>query len=721
MSLVILSNDSSESLLVPQKSSIFKPYSFRNSMTSTLEIPADAQVALQSCKITLDGSTALSPGRRVFYVYIGEPIDEAGVPGALVNVRDSIDETLSSPIRLELFADRPGTIDASQEEIAAEISRVLNFTTSKAHQDARRNAGQLAQYGGLFHPNYLPPGPGDQLHVCDVKRDGTTGASEGFQFTLKYTSTAVDIVSDAPSATVVANLALDACNLNMRTQTALGGLATTAQPYLVQAVGSNVGFIPQSYEQLSMGTTFDCGPVSLAAGGALFELSNVVNHARGAKRTRFCVGLTRVSTTSCLTPRGTDFDPRILAPRDYRRNSGKQYWRGTYPGNAPAAPLQVDLDDWQTYMDYGVCVNSDGILRVVQVVSGLTHDELPTRTYQNSEPNQPKWVSVDYTRGGTTAAPFDVPYDMATNAQDYTQVGFECDGSRVKIVMISTSSGNQDILMAFDATAQPIFENLKPIDQTAWNLQPIMMINNFEERNSGNAATDYGILLADYMCSSLSAIDQGPSIMPSYYTYCMERNTAKALAEYKSLSRRWINMPLASLPYYGYNTVSQFFEVIRPVFIVAPSDSYVPTQDANTRQLLGFGDMPAEIDRIPPWIADALDGGTNIVSQVVSSTLPPTAVSAKSIFVRLDNFNQKTMNAGNGNPSRIIAHLPRFDGQNETGRLFFEPSTLVYLDLDNPNPLRVNQIDLSLVYADESLCTALVGTTIIVLHIRKKQ
>jgi len=79
------------------------------------------------------------------------------------------------------------------------------------------------------------------------------------------------------------------------------------------------------------------------------------------------------------------------------------------------------------------------------------------------------------------------------------------------------------------------------------------------------------------------------------------------------------------------------------------------------------------------------------------------------------------MNAGNGNPSRIIAHLPRFDGQNETGRLFFEPSTLVYLDLDNPNPLRVNQIDLSLVYADESLCTALVGTTIIVLHIRKKQ
>tara|TARA_R100000935_G_scaffold31164_1_gene51692 strand:+ start:1174 stop:3174 length:2001 start_codon:yes stop_codon:yes gene_type:complete len=666
----------------------------------------------------LDGSAALESGRRVFYVYIGEPIDEAGVPGALVNVRDNIGETLSSPIRIELFGSRPGTFDASQEEIAAEISRVLNFTASKQHQDARRNSGQLALYGGLFHPNYLPPGPGDQLHVCDVKRDGTTGASEGYTFTIKYISTKTDVMFDAAGATVVANSALDSCDINMRTQTALGGRALTGKPYAISVVGTDVQFQPTAYRTRSMGTTFDCGPVSLAGGGCKFDLTGVVNSRTVQRRTRFCVGLTRVSTTQCLAARTNQLDAVNLGPRDYRRNSGKQYWRGTYPGSAPAATLQTDLTQWETYMDYGICVNSDGLLRVVQVAAGLTDAQVPTRTSTTADPDQPKWVNVDYTRGGTTAAPFNVPYDMNTNAADFVKVIFECSGSQVKIVMEKVT-GALETLIDFKAAADPIFANLKPIDQTAWNLQPIMMINNNLERNSGNAPTDYFIHMEEYQVPSLNSPFQSPSIMPSYYTYCMERNTAKALTEYKSLSRRWTNMPLAFLPYYGYNTGTQFFEVIRPVLIVAPSISYVPTEDANTRSLLGFRDMPAEIDRIPPWIADAL--ATNVVSQVVSSTLAPTAVSAKSIFVRLDNFNQKTMNAGNGNPSRIISHLPRFDGQNETGRLFFEPSTLVYLDLDNPNPLRVNQLDVSLVYADESLCKALVGTTIIVLHIRKKQ
>ena len=78
------------------------------------------------------------------------------------------------------------------------------------------------------------------------------------------------------------------------------------------------------------------------------------------------------------------------------------------------------------------------------------------------------------------------------------------------------------------------------------------------------------------------------------------------------------------------------------------------------------------------------------------------------------------MNAGNGNPSRIISHLPRFDGQNETGRLFFEPNTLVYVDLHNPQAMKINQLDVSLVYGDETFCEALVGTTVIVLHIRQK-
>ena len=93
MSLVILSNDASESTIAGQKSSIFKPYSFRNSLTSTMTIPANAEVALQSCKICLDGSLGVTGGRRVFYMFLGEVIDlRAVVAGATKRLRRKLHE-----------------------------------------------------------------------------------------------------------------------------------------------------------------------------------------------------------------------------------------------------------------------------------------------------------------------------------------------------------------------------------------------------------------------------------------------------------------------------------------------------------------------------------------------------------------------------------------------------------------------------------------------------
>jgi len=45
---------------------------------------------------------------------------------------------------------------------------------------------------------------------------------------------------------------------------------------------------------------------------------------------------------------------------------------------------------------------------------------------------------------------------------------------------------------------------------------------------------------------------------------------------------------------------------------------------------------------------------------------------------------------------------------------------MIYIDLKNPYPIRINSFDVSLVYTDETYATNLTGTTIICLHIREK-
>tara|TARA_R110001606_G_scaffold50943_5_gene127264 strand:+ start:68 stop:346 length:279 start_codon:yes stop_codon:yes gene_type:complete len=90
------------------------------------------------------------------------------------------------------------------------------------------------------------------------------------------------------------------------------------------------------------------------------------------------------------------------------------------------------------------------------------------------------------------------------------------------------------------------------------------------------------------------------------------------------------------------------------------------------------------------------------------------------MFLRLDNFTQTTTNAFVGNQSSIIAHLPRFDGQIQTGRIYHEPKNLIYLDLNNSEQLKVNSFDISFCYSNEQYVQALTGQSVVVLYFRAK-
>ena len=147
--------------------------------------------------------------------------------------------------------------------------------------------------------------------------------------------------------------------------------------------------------------------------------------------------------------------------------------------------------------------------------------------------------------------------------------------------------------------------------------------------------------------------------------------------------------------------------------LIPGATNVYPAPDANLQSKLGFNQP---YDTVFTHIGA---GASALGVQFVSDTVP-VFKSGQSIFVRVTNLSQRSMNAFKGNNSQIIAHLPRFDGQAETGRLYYEPSEIMWLDLDNAEALKVSSFDLSFVYVNEQFVQALTGQSIVVLAFRKK-
>jgi len=88
------------------------------------------------------------------------------------------------------------------------------------------------------------------------------------------------------------------------------------------------------------------------------------------------------------------------------------------------------------------------------------------------------------------------------------------------------------------------------------------------------------------------------------------------------------------------------------------------------------------------------------------------------LFVRLDNLGQDCLNARSKNTSKILAHLTTLE--NKVGRQVYEPSNLVYLDLNNPSELRLTSFDVSFTYINEQFATILTGQSVVSLLFRQK-
>ena len=146
-----------------------------------------------------------------------------------------------------------------------------------------------------------------------------------------------------------------------------------------------------------------------------------------------------------------------------------------------------------------------------------------------------------------------------------------------------------------------------------------------------------------------------------------------------------------------------------------------------------YNDLSAFISNPVPNIKYIMGFNNNILNnnsaQVTFAAGPPSnaiinsdegikPVSHSSLFVRVNSTSQISFNAGKTGISKIVYHIPQFSNTGDTtGSLFFEPSERVYLSLNNPNEIILNDIRVDIVDKNEVYANELAGSSVVCFHI----
>lgn len=315
---------------------------------------------------------------------------------------------------------------------------------------------------------------------------------------------------------------------------------------------------------------------------------------------------------------------------------------------------------------------------------------------------------------------FAAVYDIATNGNHYQKVRFTLNNEELSIHML-TSDDTATLLCDFSTmrgtgsgTAANKNECLNPVNATKWAMYPMMAASG------GGAAggqkmkiekLDHYTNYPEYDASTYFNYDWwGWSQKYNQLNFCrsLERR------DWNNYSRTTTNHGDGAsglLPPKNVNADGGMADYDN-LIITTRSEEYGPsTNVTNTQFTLGYVGQPVSIPT----------ASTNTTTTNQSSTVPKL-ISNISLFIRLNNFTQSSMNARMGTLSKIVAHLPRFDNSgNETGGLYFEPHEKTYVALNNTEPLYINSFDVDIVYENETLCTAISGKTIICFHIRQQK
>lgn len=627
MSYLITSNVPSDD--VQQKDGINKPFAYFNNLQNTHIIPANSEIAVESCKIVKDGRISVNRQNNVFYFYYGEKLSDT----------KPITDTLYHPIRADIYANGQ-TADSAQVNVE-EFADMLDDTVRRS----------------LYHPNLQPSTLNTTSSVCTVKRDASNLDFEGFQISIT-SSASTDNASHINQTWIPATFN----QRNVVIPNASGVTNTVA-----------LGADPLH----CIGTQY---PLSLAGGSCEFNLNNLT---RIGEEFGWMVGLSRCTRTK--TQSGGNA-PVLESPEYFEDNNG-----GIIGGGG---------EEFYDYMVTAEKGTTNFELRIYQAIYNPTSEEQEMVEFdyrQSREYNKGNYVPVT---GGS--------------ASSIESIRFTATGEQMKIEFYDDVLAKyEEIVTGTNASAKL---NLKPINQNCWLMFPKMRVpqgdNIYLEQYNG-------VPIDNFVYGGVTSNDSSVAMKNkqanqdwwatqtnlSRQNYCFDVDSRYMVSttQYASAtSRDYTQKGL---------TVSDDPD-LNSVFILQQSDLYNPSRFASAGRILGFPNRP---------ILDKPTSSSGSTVTFVSDTVPKF-IPAGSVFIRLKNFTLNSQNFAKGSQSKILYHLPQFDNTgSEHGALFFQPPERMYLKLNNPNEIYLNDIDVEFVYSDERLCTSLVGKTIVCLHIRKSK
>ncbi len=598
MSLVICSNQEKDGTTLRQNQSIYNAWSFRNPLSSTMTIPANSQVALQSCKVNVDGRVVFSRNNNKFYHYFGDKLSFDSV---------EIADSTSHPVIVSLTNSEENgqVVELSVDDFANRIQDRIRDTT--------------------YHPNCK------EQFLCEPLRNASGLDFLGYKFTHVQNDTNVNSVPpnndftnffspDTPSAF-----------------TYTGGVFTRTLD------GNDTGCCGIATNK----------PFSLTNGSYIVNVS---------------------------TANASDCEWSVALSRHVNLPDGDGLYYPVYYDITG----DDDLDfNEECFVDFGVGRNASDELVVFQ--TGFSDDNNSTYKQEIQYWNN---TNSSFTGAGRSAI-----------VDDYSKYGFFSEGEKISVKAYSDSTTAWHLITEYDSVNAGT-TYYKPVNQSCWCLHPTLCIGT----NSDRSASTCSLTIEEFSSVSLSDYDSTIANKGGWFETMEQINKTDWCFDVEQ--RTW-NDPATNTRIYkrlnGSGGVNASF-----VMILNQSNLYSPSDGANAKQILGFNQS----------VVQTPNSGEDTNTNVYESTIAPSLSSSLSMFVKLNNFGQNVMNAFNGNKSKILAHLT--DLETSTGRQTYEPKNIIWLDLDNPGDLQVNEFDISFSYINEQYATILTGQSIVALYFRKK-
>jgi hypothetical protein len=292
------------------------------------------------------------------------------------------------------------------------------------------------------------------------------------------------------------------------------------------------------------------------------------------------------------------------------------------------------------------------------------------------------------------------PYVWSTNTANYDKIKMVVKNEKISVYINDPVKGLQ-LLLPDTGAKGTIF---KPVADTCRCLYPMAFISSFQ---AGTPATERFLTLEKFSGRNIG-MKYG---ITDWWGYLSSNDLE--ITNAKPVDTRPYNDMGGGISHVYKGLNASGYPDYNFVMIVLPDDGgkYKPTEDANADLVMGF-ENKAVIDTYDS--TNASGGG------VFTSVSTPELKSTTNVFVRLNNFNITTYNAGRSSFSKIIYSAPRFSSGTDqsVGSLFLESPEKTYISLNNPDEIVANTFDIDLVNEDETLATDLLGKTVVLLHVR---